>query len=170
MCAPVRDCILSFKIPNVEPHLTTDPELGPILAELSSRGSIFYRPEFGTNRADFEKMTGDDFCEVGASGALYSRKFALDELERRHATSHADMWETSEFLCRRLAPDVYLLTYNLLQHETRKTQSSTIWQRSHEGWKIVYHQGIIVRDRWSARHACRCAPATGGHVSPDVTF
>ena len=147
MRAEVRDCILSFMIPDIEPHRVSAPELAETLVELSRREPIFHRPEFGTSRADFEKMMVDDFWEVGASGARYSRKFALDELERRYtAPNYEDVWETSDFHCRQLAPDVYLLTYTLLQHGTRRTRRSTIWQRTAEGWKIVYHQGTIVQD------------------------
>jgi hypothetical protein len=130
--------------------LTTDPELAEILAELSRREPIFHRPEFGTARADFEKMTQEDFWEVGASGRWYSRTTVLDELERRHSAPHSDIWETSEFRCRRLAPDVYLLTYLLVQNlalnEVRRTRRSTVWERTVEGWKIGYHQGTVIRD------------------------
>jgi hypothetical protein len=76
----------------MEPVLTTDPGLSDILVELSSRELIFHRPELGTNRADFEKMTMDDFWEVGASGRRYSRACVLDELEKRPAVPHADIW------------------------------------------------------------------------------
>jgi hypothetical protein len=130
----------------MEPVLTTDPELSDILVELSNREPIFHRPELGTSRADFEKMTMDDFWEVGASGRRYSRAYVLDELEKRHAVPHADIWETMDFHCRRLAHDVYLLTYTLLQDKVRRTRRSTIWRRAAEGWKIVYHQGTIVQD------------------------
>lgn len=57
-----------------------------------------------------------------------------------------EVWETTDFQCRRLAGGVYLLTYTLLQENTRKTRRSTIWQRTEEGWKIVYHQGTMVQD------------------------
>jgi hypothetical protein len=67
-------------------------------------------------------------------------------LERRHAAPHADVWETRDFHCRRLADDVYLLTYTLLQDNRRLTRRSTIWRRTAEGWKIVYHQGTVVED------------------------
>jgi hypothetical protein len=126
--------------------VTTDSELADILAELSSREPIFHRSEFGITRADFEGMTADDFWEVGASGRRYSRAYVLDELERRHAAPHADVWETRDFHCRRLADDVYLLTYTLLQDNRRLTRRSTIWRRTAEGWKIVYHQGTVVED------------------------
>ena len=120
-------------------------EIAEVLQELSCREPIFHRSEFGTTRADFERMMAEDFCEIGASGRRYSRAFVLDELEKRHAAPHVDVWETSEFECRRLAENVYLLTYMLLQDETRLTRRSTIWRRTGEGWKIVFHQGTMAQ-------------------------
>jgi hypothetical protein len=130
----------------MEPDRTTEPELLDILAELSSREPIFYRPEFGTSRADFERMTTDNFWETGASGRRYSRKFVLDTLESRHRTPRENIWETTDFHCTRLAADTYLLTYTLLQDGVRLTRRATIWQNTSEGWKIRYHQGTIVQD------------------------
>ncbi len=57
----------------MEPSLHTPQGLASVAAELSGREPIFHRPEFGTTRSDFEKMTADDFWEVGASGRRYSR-------------------------------------------------------------------------------------------------
>ena len=132
--------------PEIEPDLRTDPEHAGILAELSSREPIFHRSEFGTSRADFERMTTESFWETGASGRRYSRKYVLDELEKRHSSPHEGIWETRDFHCRRLADDVYLLTYTLLQNHQRLTRRATIWQSTPEGWKIVYHQGTVVED------------------------
>lgn len=130
----------------MKPIFTTDPELPQILAELSAREPIFHRPEFGTTRADFERMTAEDFWETGASGRRYSREFVLDELEKRFAAPHADVWETSAFECRRLAENTYLLTYTLLQDHLRLTRRATVWQKTAEGWKILYHQGTVVQE------------------------
>lgn len=128
-----------------EATLVTAPELQGILAELVAREPIFHHPEFGTKRADFEEIMADDFWETGASGRIYSRQFVLDELERRFARPQEDIWETSNFACRRLAQDLYLLTYTLLQNQTRLTRRATIWRKTTTGWKIVYHQGTIVQ-------------------------
>ena len=130
----------------MEPTLTTAPELLGVLAELSRREPIFHRPEFGTTRADFERMMVEDYWEPGASGRRYSRQFVLDELEKRFAAPHADVWETRDFHCRRLSEDTYLLTYTLLQDNQRLTRRATIWRSTAEGWMIVYHQGTIVQD------------------------
>ena len=130
----------------MEPTFVTSPEFEDVLAELSVREPIFHRPEFGTSRADFERMTVEDFWETGASGRRYSREFVLDELERRFSVPHDDVWETRDFQCRRLGPETYLLTYTLLQDKQRLTRRATIWRRTADGWKIVYHQGTIVED------------------------
>lgn len=130
----------------MEFQLATAPELQDVLAELSAREPIFHRPEFGTSRADFEQMTVDDYWETGASGRRYSRKFVLDELEQRFSAPHDDIWETHDFHCRKLAEDIYLLTYTLLQNHERLTRRATIWQKTSNIWKIVYHQGTIVQD------------------------
>lgn len=129
----------------MEPRLVTDPKIQGVLDELVRREAIFYRPEFGTTRADFERMTESTFWEVGASGRRYSRQYVLDELERRCANPSGEEWRTFDFHCLELAADNYLLTYTLAQR-SRITRRATIWRRTAEGWKIVYHQGTIVED------------------------
>jgi hypothetical protein len=130
----------------VDAPFSTDLSLSDVLTELSAREPIFHRPEFGTTRADFERMMAEDFWETGASGRCYSREFVLNELEKRFSAPHEDVWETSDFACRKLASNVYLLTYTLLQGRQRLTRRSTIWQNTPDGWKIVYHQGTIVQE------------------------
>jgi len=135
--------------------LTTPPELASVLQELIDREPIFHRPEWGTTRADFERMMSEDFWETGASGTRYSRQSVLDELDRRFASPHPgtkseispDIWEAAGFLCQQLASDLYLLTYTLIQNRSRKTRRATIWQRKADSWKIIYHQGTLIQER-----------------------
>jgi len=142
----VRMKALDSRPQDMEPAFTTAPEVQDILAELTSREPIFHRPEFGTTRADFDRLMAGDYWEVGASGRRYSREFILDEQEKRFSVPHTDVWETRDFQCRRLSDDTYLLTYTLLQDNQRLTRRSTIWRSTADGWKIVYHQGTIVQD------------------------
>ncbi|MFZ0499239.1 MAG: hypothetical protein WAM52_08890 [Steroidobacteraceae bacterium] len=133
----------------MKPWLSTESKLREILQELRSREPVFHRPEFGTTRADFEAMTEASFWEVGASGRRYSRDHVLHVLEDRHqVASHLaleDTWEATDFACRELGSNTYLLTYTLAQGQ-RKTRRATVWRRSAAGWKIVFHQGTIVDD------------------------
>ncbi|MDQ2834188.1 MAG: DUF4440 domain-containing protein [Acidobacteriota bacterium] len=130
----------------VDQKLMSDPAAASVLSQLSSREPIFHRSEYGTTRHDFAEMTTEDFWEVGASGRCYSKGYVLDELEKRHSQPQTETWETSSFLCKRLSPDVYLLTYTLLQDEVRITRRTTIWQHTAAGWKAVFHQGTVVLD------------------------
>jgi len=133
----------------VKPWLTTEARLRDILEDLRGREPVFHRPELGTTRADFEAMTEAEFWEVGASGRRYSRGHVLDVLEDRHqVASHLaleDTWEATDFACRHLGSDTYLLTYTLLQGQ-RKTRRTTIWRRVDGDWKILFHQGTVVED------------------------
>jgi hypothetical protein len=128
----------------MEPNLVTDPKLADVLAELERREPIFHRPEFGTTRRDFENMTDPGFWEVGASGRRYGRDYVIDTLVERHSAPHDDVWETSGFHCAALSPDTYLLTYTLVQDRTRVTRRTTVWRKTRDGWKILYHQGTVV--------------------------
>lgn len=129
---------------STEPNLTTPAHLVGVLDELRRREPIFHHPELGTTRADYARMTTEDFWEIGASGQRYSRAHVFDVLAARRAQPTGESgWEASDFHCRELGPGVYLLTYTLRQG-ARETRRSTIWQRVNDDWKIVFHQGTVV--------------------------
>ncbi|STX81605.1 Uncharacterized protein conserved in bacteria [Legionella busanensis] len=117
-----------------------------ILKELKQREPIFHHPDkFGRTREALESMTAEDFWEVGASGAIYGREFVIKTLlERYNDPNYKDVWQTSDFKCREIAKDNYLLTYTLVQDQVRITRRSTLWRREKNKWLIVYHQGTIV--------------------------
>jgi hypothetical protein len=121
-----------------------NPELQPVLDELRSREPIFHTERFGKTTSDFERATAPDFWEVGASGRRYSRDFIL-RMRSKEELVDADAagWKASGFGLRRLGPNCYLLTYTLDQ-AGRITRRATIWEKTSESWRILYHQGTIV--------------------------
>jgi hypothetical protein len=122
-------------------------EVAAVCVELAQREPIFHHPELtGTTRADFEASTVGDFWEVGASGTVYERDYVWEILEQRYNDpAYKDEWATSDFFCRELCADTYLLTY-VLHEGDRVTRRSTVWRRGGQTWQVVYHQGTIVRD------------------------
>jgi len=122
----------------------TEPNLLPVLEELRRREPIFHTQEFGISRADIEKVTAPDYWEASASGRRYSREFILGELEK-HPPVDADSvgWRSHDHAVRQLGPEIFLITYTLRQLE-RVTRRATIWQRTPDGWRILYHQGTVV--------------------------
>lgn len=123
-----------------------------MLAELERREPIFHRREFGTTREDFERLTDPRFWETGASGRRYSREDVWSVLAERYGDDPSGRfdadWEASGFELREVAPETFLLTYTLLLDD-RLTRRVTVWQRSNDAWKILYHQGTVVVDRES---------------------
>ena len=99
-------------------------------------------------RADFEAMITDEFWEIGASGRRYPREFVLEVLYERYCTDkeYVDEWQADGFEVRRLAPDVFLLTYTLLQGK-RATRRATIWENSTGRWRATFHQGTVIQDK-----------------------
>jgi hypothetical protein len=60
-------------------------------------------------------------------------------------------WRCWDFGLRQLGPGtMYLLTYTLKQAERtldqagRITRRATVWHKTGEGWRILYHQGTLV--------------------------
>jgi hypothetical protein len=121
-------------------HTQTVPEPLAVLDELKRREPLFHRPEYGTTRQDFERMIDPAFREVGASGRRYDRAHVLDVLERRLHEPVEEDWKTADFRCLEIAADNYLLTYTLAQGE-RITRRATLWRRTADGWRVLYHQG-----------------------------
>jgi hypothetical protein len=120
------------------------PSLEQATKELAAREPIFHHPEFGTTRADFERMTDESFWEVGASGRVYSREYVLDTLADRHRTRVEENWVVSGFACRPLAQDLFLATYQLEQDRGRLSRRATLWRFTAGGWKVLYHQGTLI--------------------------
>ena len=115
------------------------------LEQLTAREPIFHVPELGQRREDLERLTAPDYWEVGASGRIYSRAYVIDMLLERYASGLPEQeLAASDFACRQLGPDCWLLTYNLLQDGVRRTRRATVWEHVGGDWRIVYHQGTVV--------------------------
>ncbi len=121
----------------------TDPELLPVLGELRAQEPLFHRPQFAATPEDFERLMSPDYWEIGASGRRYSRTFILETLKKQPLVdSEAANWQTTDFACRQLGPDTYLLTYTLDQNG-RVTRRTTVWRRNGANWQILFHQGTL---------------------------
>jgi hypothetical protein len=118
-----------------------------ILEELKSREPIFHHPDkFGKTKEDIENQVCDEFFEIGASGNIYTKEYVIETLLKRYNDpNYQDILQTSDFKLTKIVPDNYLLTYNLIQDNTRHTRRSTIWRKERGRWKILYHQGTLVQ-------------------------
>ncbi len=100
--------------------------------------------EYGATYSDFDRMMAEDFWEVGASGKRYSRALVLATLAKRLPLSDTEHWVVTDFVCRHISGDTYLVTYRLEQDGGRLSRRSTLWQRAEGDWKALYHQGTLI--------------------------
>ena len=128
--------------------MTTDPQR--VAEELAAREPLFHHRELVHSAETFDRETGDDFWEVGASGRVYPRDLVRGAvLERLAAADEDDAvvggWRTEDHRLRPLGEDTYLFTYEL-HGQGRVTRRCTVWRWDAErGWHALYHQGTVVR-------------------------
>jgi hypothetical protein len=91
-----------------------------------------------------------DFWEISASGKLYTRDFVLSYLEERYKNEPIDEmikenWKILDFDVKYLGGNVYMANY-ILDGQNRLTRRTTLWKGDMDkGFKILYHQGTIIK-------------------------
>jgi hypothetical protein len=116
-------------------------------AELRSREPIFHRPETLGGFAGFETMAAADFWEVGASGRVYGRDEVMKELAQRYADAAYEPLAglaVADFVAQPVGGGVWLVTYALRQGN-RQTRRLSVWRRTREDWRLLYHQGTVIQ-------------------------
>ncbi|GAB96548.1 hypothetical protein BJY21_000276 [Kineosphaera limosa] len=121
-----------------------------VAAELIAREPILHLRQFVHDEPSLAAVTAPDFWEVGASGRAYTRDVVREEVLRRLATQEHDNlvtqgWTTHGHRLRELAPGVHLLTY-VLDQAGRRSRRATIWERTPESWRMIYHQGTLTAE------------------------
>lgn len=121
-----------------------EPGLEAEFEEIRSLEPIFHTEYFGATTEEFSRRMSLDYWEVGASGRRYSRAFILEQAAKiSEVNATGAGWKCSKYGLKKLAAQTFLFTYTLDQNG-RLTRRATIWQKSEEGWKILYHQGTII--------------------------
>jgi hypothetical protein len=98
-------------------------------------------------RRRVEALLADDFTEVGASGRFYSRAECIAELE---GATGRRILALQDFRVRLLHSDVALVTYEVHMEgvensENQLSRRSSVWIQQAGGWRIVFHQGTMVK-------------------------
>lgn len=115
-------------------------EIEKILAELSQLEPLIYAANDGKPKEYFDTLLVADFWEVGASGKMYERDFVLETLAQRKNNPRQEKWRTFDFRVRQIEQNHFLFTYSLEQ-PIRLSRRASLWERTLDGWKLIYHQG-----------------------------
>jgi len=104
-------------------------------------------PSLRRNPEKLASLLDDDFVEFGSSGRTYDKKQVLHQLSRQVPAQVT----IEEFRVVELTPSVVLATYRArAESADGKSQKyslrSSIWVERADGWKMVFHQGTLVRE------------------------
>ena len=114
-----------------------------LLRQLKALEVELHQPVVRRDAARLDALLHDDFHEFGRSGTAYTKADIVASLLA--ATQHA-LVVADNFLVRRLAADVALLTYRSAHAQPdgtlhRHTLRASIWQCHDDGWQMSFHQG-----------------------------
>jgi hypothetical protein len=80
-------------------------------------------------------LLADEFIEFGSSGRIYHKQQIILLLQQEQGGPQCTL---ADFSARRLAADVVLVTYRVVESRTIR---SSIWRSTNGRWQMVFHQG-----------------------------
>lgn len=107
-----------------------------------------HRRETRRSQTAVDELLADDFTEIGRSGRVYSKAQLLAALASESGVLAV---ETADFGFREITKDVVLLTYLSRTTDnagTRSTLRSSIWKKTADRWRMVFHQGTPTDVPW----------------------
>ncbi|TYT25629.1 nuclear transport factor 2 family protein [Luteimonas viscosa] len=98
-------------------------------------------PVVRADRSQVDALLAEDFMEIGASGAVFGKRAALDAVPAERGVS----FEARSMRTRVVTQDVACVVYAATRtHGTdvRRSLRSSWWRREADGhWRMVFHQG-----------------------------
>jgi ribonuclease HI len=93
-----------------------------------------------------ESMLADSFIEIGCSGKVYNKAQIIKALQEE---ASAVIYKIENFRIIPLTEDIVLAAYTALRNaereQTEGSLRSSIWQFNEGVWKMVFHQGTLIR-------------------------
>lgn len=105
------------------------------------------QPEVRKSKERLNELIADNFLEIGASGKNYNKQDILNKLPQQTETKLA----LQDFNTIEISADTILATYQVekesegIKEKTISSRSS-IWQNKDGEWKIIFHQGTLLKD------------------------
>jgi hypothetical protein len=122
--------------------MTLDPAEAVLLRQLEEE---LLKPEVRGSAERVGQLLADEFVEFGSSGLAYDKAQIIEALQQETANAAIRITLT-EFAARRLAPEVFLVTYRTVRQGGPDTAPaarlrSSIWKVIDGRWQMVFHQG-----------------------------
>ncbi len=99
-----------------------------------------------------DELLDEDFSEIGQSGKLYNKQEIIGAMLREQQLGSVLSRQVKDLHSRELSEDLLLLTYFCEVHDItvgiklRMSRRSSIWRKSGDSWKLLFHQGTSISD------------------------
>ncbi|MEH2261660.1 nuclear transport factor 2 family protein [Nostoc sp.] len=117
-----------------------------LLRELEER---LLQPDVRKSAKDVMDLLADEFIEFGSSGRVFNKQQIIDSLQNE-PIAPVTQRSITEFKTFVLATGVILVTYHIVRHLSGEqpvhSLRSSIWKFNNARWKIIFHQGTLVRE------------------------
>ena len=117
-----------------------------LLCELEER---LLQPDIRKSAKDVMDLLADEFIEFGSSGRVFDKQQIINSLQNEPIESLTQRAIT-EFKTLVLATGVVLVTYRIVRHISGEqpvhSLRSSIWKLNNDRWKMIFHQGTLVRE------------------------
>ena len=123
--------------------MTIPPAEATLLRRLEEQ---LLKPEVRHSPDQVGDLLSDDFVEFGSSGGVFNKQQTIEALKQEGPPDPTIRLSLVDFIARRLASDVILVTYRIIQDcgpGTRQESRlrSSIWKLIEGRWQMVFHQG-----------------------------
>jgi hypothetical protein len=111
------------------------------IAQLRDLEEKLLKPEVRRSADDVARLLADEFIEFGSSGCIFNKSQVISSLQQE-VPEAAVRISIEDFVTRRLAPHVVLVTYRTVRSDTAVQRlRSSIWKFEGGRWQMVFHQG-----------------------------
>ncbi|MEI1375770.1 nuclear transport factor 2 family protein [Nostoc sp. UHCC 0926] len=98
---------------------------------------------------DVMDLLADEFIEFGSSGRVFDKQQIINSLQNEPIESLTQR-SITEFKTLVLATGVVLVTYRIVRQISGEqpvhSLRSSIWKLNNDRWKMIFHQGTLVRE------------------------
>ncbi|MEH2203937.1 MAG: nuclear transport factor 2 family protein [Nostoc sp.] len=107
------------------------------------------QPDVRKSAKDIMDLLADEFIEFGSSGRVFNKQQIIESLQNEPIQPLPQRLIT-EFKTLVLATGVVLVTYRIVRHISDEqpvhSLRSSIWKLNNDRWKMIFHQGTLVRE------------------------
>ncbi len=109
-------------------------------------------PDFRKNPAELNKLIADEFIEIGKSGKVWNKSGIIEVLINESSTEIT----MTDFALSALSENLVLVIYTAGQitkdgSPEVKSMRSSIWKLFNNEWKIIFHQGTLLSNRYKVK-------------------